>query len=361
MNKRFQLVLKNLKDDAILISNPTDIFYLTGFNGFSKEEKEAYVLLTKKCGFIFTDGRYSEVVKNEMPYLKLIEINPLNNFEMGFSKTCKSLGLKNISVNLNDLNLREYKKIKRHVKLVDDQNLIGKLRETKDELEIKNLKTACALGDKVFKYILTQVKIFVSEIDLAKKIEIFILQNNASISFSPIVAFGANSSSPHHISTNKKLAKNQIVLLDFGVKINGYCSDMTRTVFFGSAKPEFKRMYKTVLESQQKAIEYINNQSSIVNNQLLTSSIDKTAREYIISQGFPTIPHSLGHGIGIEVHESPRLSLISKDILKKGNVFSIEPGIYIPGFGGVRIEDLFYYNGKNAQLISHANKGIIEL
>lgn len=158
------------------------------------------------------------------------------------------------------------------------------------------------------------------------------------------------------------------MLIDFGVKTDNYCSDMTRTLFFGKATTKFKKMYTTVFNAQQKAIEYINNlpagkagQSSIANSQLLTSSVDRAARDYIISQGYPSIPHSLGHGIGLQVHESPRLSPSSKEILSLNSVFSIEPGIYIPNLGGVRIEDLCVLTKKGVVLISHSKKGIIEI
>jgi Xaa-Pro aminopeptidase len=160
----------------------------------------------------------------------------------------------------------------------------------------------------------------------------------------------------HHRSDKTKLKKNQIVLLDFGVKYEGYCSDMSRTVFFGKADEKLKRIYQTVKESQKKAFARLSSKSSIVN----LKDIDKIARDHIISKGFSSIPHSLGHQIGIDVHEEPRLSPKSKGKLENNMVFSIEPGIYIPSFGGVRIEDLvLYQNGP--KLLTSSNRDLIEI
>jgi len=149
-------------------------------------------------------------------------------------------------------------------------------------------------------------------------------------------------------------------LLDFGVKYQNYCSDMTRTIFFGKADEKFKKMYRTVLNAQQLTIEQLNN-LTIAKKQIKASYVDNIARKHITDQGFPTIPHSLGHGIGIEVHEQPRLSPKSKDILKEGMVFSIEPGIYIQGYGGVRIEDLVVLEKNASRLLTHSPKHLIEI
>jgi len=200
---------------------------------------------------------------------------------------------------------------------------------------------------------------------LAYELEFFIRRHGADISFPPIVAYGADSAIPHHVPTNNKLTNNQIVLLDFGVKLNNYCSDMTRTVFFGSASAEHKRIYQTVLEAQKRAIDAFANKVpplrrwNLAKN--LAKNIDKVARDYIISKNYKTIPHSLGHGIGLEVHEAPRLSPSSRDILKPGMVFTIEPGIYIPGFGGVRIEDVVALEKSGPRILTYSPKHIIEL
>jgi Xaa-Pro aminopeptidase len=356
--------------DALLISSIPNIIYLTNFNGFSNEEREAYLLLTKKQNYIFTDSRYFEVA-NKIAGFKLIEISSDKNFVQALKEIVNKESIKKIAIDEDNLKISEVIKIKKIVKIYPDESLIENLRIFKDESEIKEIKKACNLGDKTFKYILTKIKLGITEKELAKKIEIFILENNAGISFRPIVAFNENSSSPHHVASNRKLKKNEIVLLDFGVKTEGnYCSDMTRTVFFGKATTEFKNIYQTVLIAQSKAIKHL--KSSIINpakgeaRQRRHKSVtgfdtDKIAREHIKSKGYPTIPHSLGHGIGQEVHEKPSLSSKSKDILQAGMVFSIEPGIYLPEFGGVRIEDLVFLDKNGPKIITSANRELIEL
>ncbi|MBI2334310.1 M24 family metallopeptidase, partial [Candidatus Daviesbacteria bacterium] len=170
-------------------------------------------------------------------------------------------------------------------------------------------------------------------------------------------AFGKNSSIPHHQTGDKRLTINdKLILLDFGVKLNGYCSDMTRTIFFGKPSEKQRKIYETVLEAQKIAIRFINSGKKIK-----AKDVDKVAREYIKSMGFPDIPHSLGHGVGLEVHEHPYLSSKSKEELKEGMVFSIEPGIYIPDFGGVRIEDLFVLENRNLRQLTTSHKNLIEL
>jgi len=350
--------------DAILVSCAPNVIYLTGFDGFSSKEREVYLLLTRRKNYIFTDGRYFEVVK-KLKGFELIKISPSKNWEQGLKEVVASEKIKILAIDESDLKVSEARKIRKLTKICSDENLVEDLRKVKEKVEIENIKRACGLGDRVFKHILSEVKLGVTEKEIAKKIEIFILGNGAEISFRPIVAFANNSSSPHHVSGERKLGKNEIVLLDFGVKVDNYCSDMTRTVFAGSATAEFKRIYETVLNAQRKAIEFIILKSSILNHQskikLKTSQVDKVAREHILSENYPSIPHSLGHGIGIEVHEKPSLSPKSKDILTSGMVFSVEPGIYIPGFGGVRIEDLVLLTKKGPQIITRANREIIEL
>ena len=325
------------------------------------------MVITNKENYLITDGRYSEAVA-DIPGFRLIEISPLNALTKIFENLSKKIKI--IGTEENDLSVAEYRKIRKYFKtasLADLQNL----RVIKDSSEVKSIGKAAGIGDATFDFILGKIKKGVTEQELAFEIEFFIKRKGANISFPPIVAFGANSSIPHHNTSDQRLKTNDPVLLDFGVKYQNYCSDMTRTIFFGKADEKFKKMYRTVLDAQKKAIEFL--KSSMVNDKwsMNARNVDAVARKYIIDNGFPTIPHSLGHGIGIEVHEQPRLSPKSKDILKEGMVFSIEPGIYIPGYGGVRIEDLVVLENKGlpseasaklgARLLTHSPKHLIEI
>lgn len=360
--KRIEQFKKDLgkKLDGVLITSVSNITYLTGYSNFSVEEREAYLLLTKDKSYIFTDARYAEAIKKSVPHFELKEINqktPLKEIILNLSK---KHDLIKIGIEEDDLKVTEHKFFSKHfnsLKKFETQ----KSRSVKTDEEIKLIKKACQIGDKAFEYILNQIKIGISEKELASKLEIFIKkQDGAALSFETIVAFGPNSSVPHH-QTGDTMLKNkngQFVLLDFGVKYKNYCSDMTRTVFFGPASGKQKKIYEVVLVAQHKAVEYIQENC---NKEIILSKVDKVAREYITSKGFPSIPHSLGHGIGLQVHEHPSLSPKSKDILKPGMVFSIEPGIYLEEFGGVRIEDLFVFDGKKVKSLTNASKKLTHI
>lgn len=221
--------------------------------------------------------------------------------------------------------------------------------------KLTEVTKACNITDQAFKDILKKVKIGISEKGLAREVKKIFIKHNAKPAFSIIVAYGKNASEIHHKPTNLKLNKNHgFVLFDIGAKVNGYCADISRTVFFGSASAEQKKIYKTVLEAQRKAIEFIKSNCKVYD-------IDKIARDYIVKKGFDPIPHSLGHGVGKRVHENPKISPISSAILKEGAIFTIEPGIYIKGFGGVRIEDVLVLEKDKPRLLTHSPKTLIEL
>lgn len=381
MNSRLLQVKKTLTKnqlDAMIISSVPNITYLTDYSGFSKEEREAYLLITQNENIIFTDGRYSEAIKQHVKDFSLQLIKPKTSFVSLLENYCTKNKLHNIGFEENDLSVSEYIKIADIVnstlRLLAAQKIIDEIRMFKTDDEILNIRKACELGDKTFTYLLTKITLGITEKELAAELEYFIKKQNADISFRPIVAFGANSAIPHHQTNDQRLKTNDFILLDFGVRINNYCSDMTRTVFFGKPTTEQKHIHETVKKAQQKAIEYFNQEfgkkqenSDKRKKQLLTarsvsaSKADIVARDYIVSQGFPSIPHSLGHGIGLEVHESPRLGPKSKDILQEGMVFSIEPGIYLPGYGGVRIEDLFTIQNNKLVQLTNSPKDFIEM
>lgn len=368
---RKELAKKKL--DAILISSASNITYLTNYSGFSKEEREAYLFITKKFQYILTDGRYSQAIKTSIPDFELIEISSKNSVKEILKYLKTKHEIKKLGFEGHNISFLEHKKLLQRFDYSKHQSLHS-LRIIKTSDEISKIENACKLGDKTFTYILKKIKLGISEKELANEIEFFIKKAGSDISFPPIVAFGKNSAIPHHQTSDKRLAtSDQLVLLDFGVKLNNYCSDMTRTIFFGKPTREQKKMYQTVLEAQEKAIDFLSQCYSelVSESQTKTRSqnkfgmtgknIDRIARDYIIFKGYQTIPHSLGHGIGIDVHEAPHLSPKSKDVLKEGMVFSIEPGIYVPQLGGVRIEDLVFLRKNKIRLLTHSPKTIIEL
>lgn len=334
--------IKEEKIDGLIISSVANIIHLTEYSNFSIHEREAYLLISKDKQFILTDGRYQEAVKKQIPDFELIEISSSYPLTKILEYLSKKLKIQSLGFEENNLTVKEYKAIKKTIKKLKPFEIFEH-RAIKDEFEISQIEKACKLGDKTFEYILKKIRLGVSEKELAYEMELYIKKSGGDLSFDPIVAFGENSSVPHHQIGDKVLRvrddnDGQFVLLDFGVKINNYCSDMTRTVFFGKPSKKQIKIYETVLGAQREAVKKLKIREI---GGIRGFEVDKVARDYILSQGYPSIPHSLGHGIGIEVHEHPFLSSKSKDTLKNGMVFSIEPGIYIEEFGGVRIEDLF--------------------
>ncbi len=248
---------------------------------------------------------------------------------------------------LTVLELERFTKALKKIKLVGCENIIEKKRLIKNNIEIKLIKKAAEITDKTFSAILPYLKPGTTELDIVWKIKTIFNSFSATYAFEPIVACGTGSSIPHYSSTNKKLVSQQLILLDFGAKYKGYCSDMTRVVFLGKPDNKTRNIYNTVLKAQEKALNLKTNSSRL---------IDKIARDTIIKAGFPSIPHGVGHGVGIAIHESPHLNPKTKDVLKKDMVFTIEPGIYLPGWGGVRIEDLVTWTDKGIEVLSKTSK-----
>lgn len=389
--------LKRQKVDAALVSSIPNITYLTGFSGFSKEEREALLFITPDKQYILTDKRYRDEIsniiysssdpappesrevykKNRSRQARAINIFQLEvvsssiPFKMALEKLIKKHKIKKLGIEDNDLKVSEYITLKKIFKtksaLISFK--ISENRSIKEQSEIDAIEKACELTDKTFEYILTKIKSGITEKELAFEIEFFIKKNGGDLAFSPIVAFGKNSAIPHHKTANAvlcperaKRVEGQIILFDFGAKIDNYCSDMTRVVFLGKATDEQKKVYQIVLDAQKRAIEIFNDRSYILNHQLKSAEVDKVAHDYIRSKGYgDNIFHSLGHGVGLEIHESPHLSSKSKEILKPGMVFTIEPGVYLPEKFGVRIEDTVVLGNNGLRILTKSKKQLMEL
>lgn len=353
LGKRLKDLQKSLaenKIDALLISSPVNIQYLTGYSNFSRDEREAYLFITSNAATLFTDGRYIEAVEKVLPRtIKATIENPLSKI----NQIVKRLKINKIGFEKN-FTFLEYKKFKKEIdaKFILVENLVENLRAVKDVDEIAALKHAAKLTDDCYSNILKNIRMNTTEKELAWRIEKFIKEAGGELAFDTIVAFGPNSAIPHYKTSEKKLTnKDEFILLDFGAKVDNYCSDMTRTLLTKNSSTRAKNIYQTVLAAQKKAIDYLRSGSDPE-----AKAVAKVANDYIVSKGFDPILHGLGHGIGLEVHEEPHLSPKSKDILVPGNYFSIEPGIYIPGFGGVRIEDDFLLTKKGIETFTHSPK-----
>jgi Xaa-Pro aminopeptidase len=338
--------------DCVLITKKENYFYLSGFNGSS-----AVLLISQENAVLITDFRYKEQAQAQAAEYK-IEISN-NGLIKKLSEFLSAFDLVNVGFEDSQLSYKEYLDLTEKLsscKLIPMGNIMQKLRIIKDEEEIGFIRKAMEIADKTFAHILGFIKPGVSEIELAAEMEYFMRKNGASgPSFDTIVASGQRSALPHGVASNKKLKIGDPITMDFGAIYNGYCSDMTRTVYLGEPDPLMKRIYRVTLEAQEEALESVKAGAS-------GSEVDAVARNIISRYGFGSnFGHGLGHGVGLEVHEEPRLSVLSSNILEKGMVVTVEPGIYLDGIGGVRIEDMLVVNGDNPINLTQSTKEMIIL
>lgn len=278
----------------------------------------------------------------------------------GFEKIFSRIDEKYIGFEESYMSVGENKRIRAKLKdgqdFVEMQNLINKPREIKDECEIKKIAEAEKIGDMAFEYVLGRIKEGVTEREIALDLEFFMKKQGATtLSFDTISASGIRSAMPHGIATDKKIENGDFLTLDFGCVFEGYCSDMTRTVVVGKANDKQKEIYNTVLKAQTTAIDAIK-------AGMKCSEVDGVARKIITDAGYgENFGHSLGHSVGIEIHENPSFSPKNNAVVQNGNVITVEPGIYIDGFGGVRIEDLIVVQNGKAVNLTSSPKELIEI
>lgn len=360
--------------DALLITNPTNIRYLSGFKGTTDNERGVYLLLTKDRYYLFTDSLYLEQAKHlAKNFLKIQEISAKDPLIKRLNQFVAQLKLKKIGFEENDLKVLEFRKLSKQLKgirLVPTENRVEKLRMIKSAYEIENIRAAAKLTDECFSMIIKKIKPGVTEKEIAWEIEVFFRTHGAGLAFSPIVAFGKNSSQPHYSFSGPGLArqglalgKNDIALFDFGARVNGYCADITRIVFVGKPKSEWLRAYNAVLSAQTAAINRLKSRFHVSIHEskqaeVSGAALDKIAKKIIQKAGFTPYFHSLGHNVGLDIHEIPRLTAKKDAILKPGMVFSVEPGIYLEGKFGIRIEDLVLLTNYGLEILSQSTKEI---
>ena len=320
--------MKKLNLEGMIISNPVNIKYLSNI------ESEGILLITRKENIFITYAMYLEDVKSKLTIND--EIIVADNREVSkedyedFFLFCENVGFEEDYVTYE-----QYKNIKQKYKtnnLVETEGLIEKQREVKDKEEIENVKKACELTDRCFEHLLKFIKIGMTEKQIALEIENYFKSNGAEdISFKPIVAIGENTAYPHWNPGTREVRMADPILIDMGCKYNGYCSDMTRTIFMGCILEEIKPIYDLVLKNQNATISEIKEYASI-------KMISKMVESDFKIHGFDLI-HALGHGVGLDVHENPIIVPKNDIFLKENMIIADEPGIYIPGKYGVRIED----------------------
>jgi len=327
--KKLKVIMSNKGYNAFYISNITNVRYLSGFTGSS-----GFLLITDNGDHFFSDGRYTEQSKNEIfDYEIHITNNHLNEIE--------STNLLNSRWNLcfeaSHLSFNMYNTLDKHCSvktLVPTNDIVENIASVKDQAEIDALQRAVDITDNVFDLIIPQIKVGITEKQIAAKISyLFKDQGGDGDSYDPIVASGANAALPHATPSDKKVELGDFIVMDFGSLYKGYHADMTRTVVVGEPSDKHLEIYNIVLESQLAGI-------NCAKSGIKCSELDRACRDVIDNKGYGELfMHSTGHGLGLEVHTTPRIASTNHTLLKENNVITIEPGIYIAGWGGVRIED----------------------
>ncbi len=316
-------ILDKLGCDSALITNRVNIHYLSGFTGSA-----GVLLISKSERLLFTDFRYIEQATEQA---KAFEIKNTAKFKIGdYAPNYNSTAFENTSISYADF-LR-YSKVFKNLIPID--NAIMEMRSIKNAEEINNIRTAAKIADDAFTHILTFIKEGMTEIKVARELEFYMLSHGAQkLSFDTIVATGAHGSLPHAEPDDRVIKGGDLVVMDYGCVYNGYCSDMTRTVGIGNIDDESKEAYNTVLQAQLSCLD-------MIKPGINCASVHKNAFDIIDSKYKGLFGHGLGHGVGLEVHEQPRFSSGCDMPAPVGSVLSVEPGVYIPGKCGVRIEDL---------------------
>lgn len=345
----FKLLLSKLELDALFVSNPHNVRYLSGF----VEGKDAKIVITCAGVTLITDGRYLvEAGQQRFPHRILLKRSEMNQLLGEFFQGRVGIEADHLSV----ATLESFKKDFPTLEFVSTTGVFENLRKRKTPEEIAQIRRAAELTDQGFQHILSFLKPGVREIEVALELELFLRKNGSEgLAFGTTVASGERSAMPHGGASERKIQHGELVTLDFGCVIGGYCSDMTRTVAVGTISNELRSIYRAVLEAQTLALEAVGPGKR-------GQELDALARNHLASRGYGEyFTHGLGHGVGLFIHEGPSLSQTSEDTLEAGNIVTIEPGVYIPNMAGCRIEDLVLVTENGHEVFSQSPKDLIEL
>lgn len=351
--------LANLRDlmrqnliDAMLVTDPHNRPYLSGFTG-----SNGVLIITPDKQALATDSRYYEQVRQQCPNWELIEVGYNFTAEMIGIFSEFGLGGRNIAFEAHNISADMLNKweqtLQGRVQLVSTTGLVESLRMVKDANEIAAIKKAVALADEAFAHIVQWVKPGMREKDVAWELESYMRTHGASaMSFPPIVASGPNSALPHAHPTDRLLQAGEVLLMDFGCVVDNYCSDITRTVCLGEpADEKYITLWNTVLNAQQTVEE-------TAKANMTGQVVDAIARDIIQAAGYGKeyFGHGLGHGVGLDIHESPRYSFAYPHTVMANAILTVEPGIYMPGWGGIRIEDMVLVKEDSLEVLTQAPK-----
>jgi Xaa-Pro aminopeptidase len=337
--------------DALLVTQPANVRYLSGFTS----PEDARILITPEKVLFITDGRYIVQAQQEVKLETLIiptSTTPVMDFLANLVRPYK------LAVEANHMTLEVATALKEKSgrDVIPTNNLVTDFRLVKTPQEIDYLREAASLTDKAFTYILNVLDAGMTEIEVALELERFLRkQGSEGVAFDIVVASGERSAMPHGVASQKMIHMGELVTLDFGAVLHGYHSDMTRTVGMGDVPDDQQAMYAAVLEAQELALATIApKKSGKVIDQIARDSLKKhKLDEYFV--------HSLGHGVGLQIHENPALSQRREDFLEVGNTVTVEPGVYVPGKAGVRIEDLVVVTATGCERLSHSPKTYLSI
>ncbi|HET7483260.1 MAG TPA: Xaa-Pro peptidase family protein [Actinomycetota bacterium] len=348
--RRIEAVVTALPDhdlDAFLVTDLTNVRYLTGFSGTNGQ-----VLVTSSGAFLLTDPRYRERARSLVRDAEIV-VYPRRLSEELATRVA-AWGTRNVGYEAATMTVAQRDSLAgalEGVNLIGTEGLIENMRRVKDDDELRAIRDACRIVDEAFAWATGVLAPGITERDLALELEVNLRRAGAEgIAFPPIVGSGPLSAHIHHSPSARELDKGDVVLLDFGARSDGYCSDITRTVVLGPASDDQKERYELVLGAQLAAIR-------AVAPGIPGRDVDAAARERIVRAGHGDhFGHGLGHGVGLDVHEAPSLKDISTDTLAPGEVVTVEPGVYVPGSDGIRIEDCVVVTATGCEVLTSAPK-----
>jgi Xaa-Pro aminopeptidase len=352
-----QKILQGLKADALFLTDAANMRYLTGFTG------EGYVYLSENQALVVTDSRYTIAAKEECPGCSVVEWKR-KEYYAPLQRALKEDAVSVLGIEDEVMTLSEYEKLQGKLKsagleAIETEPLgaaVKNCRAVKTEEEIRKIEEAEAIGDRAFARLIPVLKAGMTEKQVAAHLEFFMKEEGADgFSFETIAAFGVNSAMPHAVPGDTVLEEGGFLTMDFGCIHEGYCSDMTRTVVIGKANEKQKDIYDLVRTAQQAALDGIR-------PGMTGMEADALARTIIEEAGYGrNFGHSLGHSVGLEIHELPGFSPSEETVIKPGMVITVEPGIYIENFGGVRIEDVIVVTDCGCRNLTHSPKELIEI
>jgi Xaa-Pro aminopeptidase len=347
---REKLREKNL--DAVLTTKLENCFYLSGFSGSS-----GVLFLSQEEALLFTDFRYVMQAKEEAPQFTVVEWRA--PVWKDFASKIRLFGLVNFGFEADSLTVGQCSRIREAVspiEMKEASGLVEELRLVKDLEELGKIRQAAVIADAALNHLVSLIKTGVSERELAIEADYFMRKSGAEAeAFPTIIASGTRSSLPHARPTDRTLQKGDFVLIDLGARYQGYHSDMSRTFVLGSPTEEQRRVYEVVREAQQRALEAVGEKKRAV-------EVDEAARRVIGQAGWDKyFGHGTGHGLGLEVHEGPRIGPKSEEELRVGMVFTIEPAVYLSELGGVRIEDMVYLGENGPEVLTKFTRELLEL